>query len=602
MAASRAGGGYSTSAPPSVMPEEQLSAWLEKIRLSSYTAKARDWCTQMGAVNVTEILENWQDFADHCNLKPLERRRVEKDAAAAAATAPFAAQTAQAPAPKAVAKGVASGTAAAGDSTFGPQDDPSRYTMLEELGSGATATVCKCRRSDGNFFAVKSINIGKLKLQPNYQRMSDNLHREVQILFTLRHPRIVCLHDVIEIESSKLHLVMELVEGGELFDSIVAVGAFTDPVARYVFMQIAEGLKYIHSKNIVYRDLKPENILVDSKASKPGFLEIKLSDFGHSKLINDGYSTALTRVGTPQYWAPEVAAVVPGKSYDQRVDLWSLGVVLYVMLVGSYPFDGVEEPIELQIKRADIKFQAPRRIPDAKAQDLIRALVKTDPNQRLPLEGCLSHAWISATGVISKMLKTCTETGAIPMQDKIPIPLDADSNKVRELRRDLSQWTQKFRCAAIVVHGAVEVNMQYGVKAEDQAKAREELKKIVNYNFPEKSRGSKLPTVQEERNSRGGGGSPPMSGQTRKPTYRLFDATLKVCDKDGAGLDLEAESGGMKVQQVLPKPGQPSLQAGDLIIKINEVPLRGTSDNVLDLFGEQFGDGVTIQVKRVKNS
>ena len=88
-------------------------------------------------------------------------------------------------------------------------------------------------------------------------------------------------------------------------------------------------------------------------------MEIKLSDFGHSKLINDGYSTALTRVGTPQYWAPEVSDLDPlqaKKGYTQQVDLWSLGVVLYVMLIGAYPFDGLREPIERQIRRADVKF------------------------------------------------------------------------------------------------------------------------------------------------------------------------------------------------------------------------------------------------------
>merc|ERR1719191_1439783 len=131
---------------------------------------------------------------------------------------------------------------------------------------------------------------------------------------------------------------MELVGGGELFDHIVGRGRLPEDEARYVFLQIVEGLKYIHSKNIIHRDLKPENILIDQKHSRQGLLEVKLSDFGHSKLINDGYSTALTRVGTPQYWAPEVSD--PAKAalgYTQAVDLWSLGVVLYVMLIGSYP-------------------------------------------------------------------------------------------------------------------------------------------------------------------------------------------------------------------------------------------------------------------------
>eukprot|EP00438_Fugacium_kawagutii_P032715 Skav229135 [mRNA] locus=scaffold1875:65290:66929:+ [translate_table: standard] len=133
--------------------------------------------------------------------------------------------------------------------------------------------------------------------------------------------------------------VMELVEGGELFDHIVQMGSFTEPVARYVFIQIAEGLKYIHSQ--------------DRNNSRRGLLEIKLSDFGHSKLINDGYSTALTRAtwiaqGMPQQscwnpWNPpdertacEVSdPLKAAQGYNQRVDLWSLGVA--PLAASKYP-------------------------------------------------------------------------------------------------------------------------------------------------------------------------------------------------------------------------------------------------------------------------
>merc|ERR1711959_380194 len=112
--------------------------------------------------------------------------------------------------------------------------------------------------------------------------------------------------------------------------------------------------------DIVYRDLKPENILVTGKAAGEADLQIKLSDFGHSKLVNDGYSTALTRVGTPQYWAPEVSdPVLSAQGYDHRVDLWSLGVVLYVMLMGAYPFDGVKAKIEDQIQNPQLTFRSP---------------------------------------------------------------------------------------------------------------------------------------------------------------------------------------------------------------------------------------------------
>merc|ERR1712190_168381 len=132
---------------------------------------------------------------------------------------------------------------------------------------------------------------------------------------------------------------------------------------------------YIHSKDIVHRDLKPENVLVDDRRSRGELLEVKLSDFGHSKLINDGYSTAISsRVGTPQYWAPEVSD--PRRAalgYDFSADLWSLGVVLYVMLAGSYPFEK-GEPSYKNVKDS--------------AKDLITSLFRREPSERISLSRC----------------------------------------------------------------------------------------------------------------------------------------------------------------------------------------------------------------------
>lgn len=589
--------GYAADIPPSVLPDEQLAAWLEKLRLNGYTPRAREWCQNMGAVSVQEILENWKDFADHCSLKPLERRRVEKDSiaagGAAATTAPKAPAAPAAPAPApATSSASSSKPPDGGGNTFGPEDDPHRYTIKEELGTGATATVCRCTKSDGTQYAVKSINLSKLRLQPNFQKVADKLHREVSILFTLRHPRIVSLYDVVE-GRDHLHLVMELVEGGELFDHIVQMGSFTEPVARYVFIQIAEGLKYIHSQDIVYRDLKPENILVDRNHSKRGLLEIKLSDFGHSKLINDGYSTALTRVGTPQYWAPEVSdPLKAAQGYNQRVDLWSLGVVLYVMLVGAYPFDGVREPMEKQIRQAIVTFP-PDRQPSQHAQDLIRGLIKVRPQDRLTLDACLGHAWISMMGgSLSKIAKLCTEKEHAATEERLPLPEEPSKDKVEQLRRDLQQWTRKFRCAATVKHGEVVANMQTGLAEEDRAKARQELQGILQHHFQgqalaSSSRGgpnAKLATVPEER--------------SRSKSFRTFKHTLKVSPQDGAGLDLEAEKGGMRVKKVFDTPGQPGLYVGDLITKIDEAPLRGDYDEVENTFGRNFRDGVLLTIKR----
>ena len=133
--------------------------------------------------------------------------------------------------------------------------------------------------------------------------------------------------------NAKLPYIYIFVEGGELCQLLLQEGALPEHEARYIFLQMVLGLRYIHSKGVAHRDLKPENVLMDLQASRPGLREVKISDFGHSKLVQDGLTQGVTRIGTPQFWAPEVAdPKTCALGYDERVDLWSLGVVLYVML------------------------------------------------------------------------------------------------------------------------------------------------------------------------------------------------------------------------------------------------------------------------------
>eukprot|EP00434_Breviolum_minutum_P012756 symbB.v1.2.011244.t2/scaffold751.1/size165343/15 len=546
--------------PPSVIPDEQLAAWLEKLRLNSYATKAKEWCQNMGAVSAT-----WR-----------HKGGVEKDAAAAGGEA--AATTAATPAAPAAPATPASSNPPSGGGTFFGPEEPLNF--------------CRCTRaSDGSQYAVKSINLSKMRLQPNFQKASDKLHREVSILFTLRHPRIVSLFDVVE-GHHQLHLVMELVEGGELFDHIVQMGAFTEPVARY-------GLKYIHSQDIAHRDLKPENILVDQKNSRRGLLEIKLSDFGWNTSVygSRGWDPRERIVNMDEVHDPMKAA----QGYNQRVDLWSLGVkgikkedflllhgkVLYVMLVGAYPFDGVRDSIDAQIRQANVSFPDNRR-PSQNAQDLIRGLIKVKPQERLSLDACISHSWISTVGggSLSKILKLCTEKEHAATVERLPLPVNPSKEMIEALRRDLQKWTRFWRCAATVKHGEVVANMQVGVPEEDRNKARIELQGIIQHHFPgqalaSSTRGApnvKLATVPEER--------------SKSKSFRYIKHTLKVDSTEGAGLDLDPETQGMRVTKVYDKPGQPGLYERDLITKIDEAPLRGeTKDQVETIFGKNFRDG-----------
>uniref|UniRef100_A0A7S0FDT1 Protein kinase domain-containing protein n=1 Tax=Pyrodinium bahamense TaxID=73915 RepID=A0A7S0FDT1_9DINO len=598
----------------------ELEGWLERLRLEKYSERARAWCEKEGAVHLNEVLENWEDFANALSLKPLERKRVEKDVNSRrgppeppASPQPPPPASPQPPSPGTqvgppvpVLPAQPSSASSSSKGSFGPPDDLQRYTLLEELGQGATATVYRCRRGEVQF-AVKTISLAKLRLQRDYQRITDKLNREVQILFKLRHPRIVSLFDVVE-ETDKLHLVMELVEGGpegiELFDYIVARGSFTEPVARYVFLQIVEGLKFIHLKDIVYRDLKPENILVDEKASRrnEGLFEVKLSDFGHSKLINDGYSTALTRVGTPQYWAPEVNdPAKAAKGYDQTVDLWSLGVVLYVMLIGAYPFDGMGEPIEEQMRRARLNFRsASGGMASESAQDLIRALIVVDPRRRLNLDGCRNHPWVVIPGGTLDQVMTPFDDSHV-QEERVHLPNKPSKSQVEELRRDLHVWMKQYKCSAQVKQDYVIANIDERALDGRVSVARQELQQMVQFYVKKWGNTPENETSAPSRQSHWRPEPVLPAVPERRPgfRFRMVNHVLRVSSEHGAGLDLLAERGGMRVQMIYDQPGQPGLQIGDLITKINEVSLRrGDEHQVEGIFGTHFCDGAQLAIKR----
>mmetsp|Transcript_132925 Transcript_132925/g.315018 ORF Transcript_132925/g.315018 Transcript_132925/m.315018 type:complete len:884 (-) Transcript_132925:229-2880(-) len=298
----------------------------------------------------------------------------------------------------------------------------------EELGSGAAAKVYVCRRlNTGEELAVKVINLAKLRLMNDFEGHIVKMNREVQILQGLSHPRIVNLHAVHRTKQW-VFLVMELVKGGELFDVIVSNKTLNEIEAKYIFRQLLEGVGYMHTKHVIHRDLKPENILIASSREVPppmtGVLrEVKIADFGLSKIINEGTSFAKTFVGTPQYWAPEVLNVQRGGgSYTQAADFWSLGAVLFVMLGGRYPFDGKAMPLEEQIRTATFSMTSAawQRVSD-EAKDMVRGLLKVNPKERLNIEDCMVHPWLagaiprSPTQVLPASKVTVTEvTGGTP--------------------------------------------------------------------------------------------------------------------------------------------------------------------------------------------
>jgi serine/threonine-protein kinase HSL1, negative regulator of Swe1 kinase len=205
------------------------------------------------------------------------------------------------------------------------------------------------------------------------------LEREVVIMRLLNHPNIVRIYDVWE-NSNEIYLIMENVDGGELFQYLSQHGALPEDEAVYIFRQLVEALAYCHRLSIFHRDLKPENILLDKKTST-----VKLIDFGMAAYQPTG-DKLKTPCGSPHYAAPEL---LQGQPYDgSKADVWSLGVVLYLMLVGDLPFNfGPEDEEHLRLhKLYKIILANNPKIPgnlSRDAQALLRQLFEPDPKRRL---------------------------------------------------------------------------------------------------------------------------------------------------------------------------------------------------------------------------
>ncbi|XP_039085209.1 serine/threonine-protein kinase SIK3 isoform X3 [Hyaena hyaena] len=243
----------------------------------------------------------------------------------------------------------------------------------------------------GNFAVVKRathlVTKAKvaIKIIDKTQLDEDNLKkifREVQIMKMLCHPHIIRLYQVMETERM-IYLVTEYASGGEIFDHLVAHGRMAEKEARRKFKQIVAAVYFCHCRNIVHRDLKAENLLLDAN------LNIKIADFGFSNLFTPG-QLLKTWCGSPPYAAPEL---FEGKEYDgPKVDIWSLGVVLYVLVCGALPFDGST----LQNLRARVlsgKFRIPFFM-STECEHLIRHMLVLDPSKRLSMEQICKHKWM----------------------------------------------------------------------------------------------------------------------------------------------------------------------------------------------------------------
>nr|XP_046260199.1 serine/threonine-protein kinase SIK1 [Scatophagus argus] len=254
------------------------------------------------------------------------------------------------------------------------------YEIIRTLGKGNFAVVKLAKHKvTKTQVAIKIID--KTRLNPSNL---EKIYREVQIMKLLNHPHIIKLYQVMETKDM-LYIVTEYAKNGEMFDHLTSNGRMSENEARKKFWQILTAVDYCHRHHIVHRDLKTENLLLD------GNMNIKLADFGFGNFYNAGEPLS-TWCGSPPYAAPEV---FEGKEYEgPQLDIWSLGVVLYVLVCGSLPFDGPSLPA-LRQRVTEGRF----RIPFFMSQDcenLIRKMLVVDPARRISVAQIKQHRWMLA--------------------------------------------------------------------------------------------------------------------------------------------------------------------------------------------------------------
>lgn len=255
-----------------------------------------------------------------------------------------------------------------------------KYELGKLLGQGTFAKVYHARNlKTGMNVAVKIIDKAKvLKVG-----MIDQIKREISVMKLIRHPNVVELFEVMA-SKTKIYFVMEYVKGGELFDK-VAKGRLKEDAARKYYQQLICAVNYCHSRGVCHRDLKPENVLLDENGN------LKVSDFGLSALAESKRQDGLlhTTCGTPAYVAPEV---IKRKGYDgMKADIWSCGVILYVLLAGYLPFqDSNLMEMYRKIDKGDFKC------PNLFAPEVRKLLSKTldpNPNTRISMAKIMGNVW-----------------------------------------------------------------------------------------------------------------------------------------------------------------------------------------------------------------
>ncbi|KAJ6699793.1 NON-SPECIFIC SERINE/THREONINE PROTEIN KINASE [Salix purpurea] len=258
------------------------------------------------------------------------------------------------------------------------------YEVGHTIGEGNFAKVKFAKNIEtGESVAIKILSKSTILKH----KMVDQIKREISIMKIVRHPNIVKLHEVLS-SRTKIYIILEFVSGGELFDKIdvqAHQGRLSENESRRYFQQLIHAVAHCHRKGVYHRDLKPENLLLDAYGN------LKVSDFGLSALPQKGVGLLHTTCGTPNYVAPEVLG---HQGYDgAAADVWSCGVILFVLMAGYLPFDEIDLPtLNRRINAAE--YSCPFWFPPG-AKALIDMILDPNPKTRIGIEGIKKHPWFS---------------------------------------------------------------------------------------------------------------------------------------------------------------------------------------------------------------
>ena len=251
------------------------------------------------------------------------------------------------------------------------------FDIGKPLGKGKFGHVYLAKEKKSNYVVALKI-LYKDELQEN--KVEKQLRREIEIQSHLRHPNILRLYGYFY-DKKRVYLILEYAANGELYKILRKAKRFAEPLAAKYIAQMAEALIYLHKKHVIHRDIKPENLLLGMNG------ELKIADFGWS--VHAPTNRRQTLCGTLDYLPPEM---IEGKEHNEKVDLWSLGVLCYEFLVGVPPFE--EQGHQHTYRRiATVDLRIPSNV-SSEAKDLITRLLVHSPEKRIPLDQVLQHPWI----------------------------------------------------------------------------------------------------------------------------------------------------------------------------------------------------------------